>query len=141
MNSNDVKNIAIVGGMLFALSYLKKQFEPAQLPVNSNNLTYSNAVYISAADVIEEAFWFAWQIPFPFLDTEKSMVIVETLELMQSDDDVAFLFNTYGERCRPAPSVLCTPETIPSSILYRLDQDFRDMINQDFEEKGINWRL
>ena len=139
--SDDIKNIAIVVGVLSVLGYLKAQFTEPQLDVDENNLSFTPEWYITTCEALEMAFWFSWQIPLPFMDTESSQVIVELMTEAQTTDDVNELFNVYGVRCRPLPDVICAPESLFASIVDRLAQEWIDVINSDYSAKGILWQF
>lgn len=141
MNSNDVKNIAIVAGLVLGLSYFKKQFETPELDVDPDQLSFDQNFYVATAEAIEEGFWYSWQLPIPVLDDENGQLITSAMMLMQTTDDVSKLMNVYGARCRPAPDVVCSPETLFTSIVNRLNPDYIDMINADYLEKGITWQF
>lgn len=140
MKSDTVKNIAIVAGIFFGLSYLKRQFDDnPMMVVNSENLSYSLDFYPQIADSIEEGFWFNWQIPVPFFDDENGELIMNSLLLMQTDDDFSQLSNVYKTRCRPLPNFVCSPESLITSIISRLNPDLIDFLNEDYSSKGMTY--
>jgi len=145
MKVDDIKNIAIVGGLIIGLSYLKTKFDQSfEIPeaeVNNENLTYNRQLYAQLAEALEEAFWYSWQLPIPVFDDENGELITAILLRMQNDDDVSQLLNDYGARCRPYPDVICSPETLVTSVINRLNPDFIDQINEDWTMKGMTYQF
>lgn len=133
MNSDDVKNIALIGVGILAVRELSALVSNPQLDsvdeieVNSEQLTYDLLFYDQQADIIFYALWEYWI----FEDEE---LVIEAMQMMQNNEDVKQLIKAYGVRCW---GPFCTKVNLPTSIALYLSPDQINEINSDYTEKGI----
>jgi len=103
--------------------------------VNPNNLTKPNIYFHELADGIEEGVWGAgWWPSF----TEDDQAFAWALMQVNTIDDVMELICVYDVRGRGV--VLDDYLSLSQTVSEYLDDDWRDIVNQDYQNKGINFQ-
>jgi hypothetical protein len=140
MKVSDWLNIGLSLGALYLggklIGGIEDQFSvveelPEQYPYDPELLTYPEFMYYQYADTLEQLFYGnLW------LSDADELAVVGVMTMMQNTADVYKLLNAYGKRCYPV--ILCeSKDTLTSGIQMFLDDEFKQMINENYAEKGI----
>ncbi len=101
---------------------------------NLNNTTYPQYVYDQFADVFETAVWNSFDGM-----TEDDLTMFQVLNSMQTDDDLAKLICSYGDRVRQRwdYDITNTPMNLIDTTSEFLDDHYKKELNKNYEGRGM----
>jgi len=104
------------------------------IPYDKNNLSYDPGYYETTADALE---YFLWGNSGLASWTEDDTAIGTALLTMNTIDDVYKLLEAYDFRY--VGWFIKDGGNLVESIAAYLDQDIKDMVNEEYQERGINF--
>jgi hypothetical protein len=105
------------------------------LDIDEKKLTYPKNDYKIWADTLEA---FIWGTSIMGVFSEDDEGIGEILILMHNDNDIAQLIKDYG--IRTTGILLKEGGNLVESIATYLDQDVKEVVNIEYEARGIKFR-
>lgn len=97
------------------------------------NLTYPLIQYDAFSDQIQNAIWETG----PFAMYERDDVIAAALMAMNNIDDVTMLICAYW--IRGAKDAASATLNLVDSVEKYLDSDYKEAVNEDYQNRGINF--